>query len=181
MDKTLEQLKLEMINSAKRGYPILISGSIYFFILTFAPLLFSMETVYLIWIIGLGVIFPFGLLIGKMLGVNVITKNNPLGNLGGIVAATQAFYIPVFIMVYMNNPGYLPFTIGLLGGAHFLPYMWIYNSKAYLFITLATCLSAFFLGGLFIDFAFILVPLAISIIYGIGVLWMLKENKKDEI
>lgn len=178
MEKTLEQLRLEIISSAQRGYPILLSGAIYFLLLTFAPLLFSMETVHLIWMFGLAVIFPFGLLIGKILGVNVMTTDNPLGNLGGIVAGAQAFYIPVFIIVYINTPEFLPFTIGLLGGSHFLPYMWIYKSKAYLFIALGTCLSSLFLGSFFIGSAFILVPLAISIVYGIGVLWLLKENKK---
>ncbi|WP_431190651.1 DUF7010 family protein [Lysinibacillus sphaericus] len=72
----------------------------------------------------------------KILGVNLLTTGNPLGTLGGIVAAPQAFYIPVFIIVYMNIPEYLPFTIGLLAGSHFLPYIWIYKSKAYLFIYL---------------------------------------------
>ncbi|WP_376766778.1 MULTISPECIES: DUF7010 family protein [Bacillaceae] len=29
----------------------------------------------------------------------------------------------------MHIPEYLPFTIGLLGGSHFLSYMWIYISR----------------------------------------------------
>lgn len=95
------------------------------------------------------------------------------------MAFTQAFYIPVYIMVYKNNPAFLPFTIGLLGGSHFLPYMWIYNSRAYLFIMLGTCLAAFLFGSFFVDQAFTLVPLAVSIVYGVGVWWMRKENRKD--
>ena len=63
-----------------------------------------METVYLIWIFGLSVIFPFGILLSKLLGVNILATGNPLGTLGGIVAAPQAFYIPVFIIVYMHIP-----------------------------------------------------------------------------
>ena len=140
-----------------------------------------MKTVYLIWIFGLGVIFPFGILISKLLGVNILTTGNPLGTLGGIVAAPQAFYIPVFIIVYMHIPSYLPFTIGLLGGSEFLPYMWIYRSKAYLFVTLGVCLSSLIIGGFFVDHAFYFVPLAISLIYGIGVLLILRELKMEII
>lgn len=113
----------------------------------------------------------------KIVGVNLLSNANPLGTLGGIVAAPQAFYIPVFIIVYMNIPEYIPFTVGLLAGSHFLPYMWIYKSKAYLFITLGTCFSALIFGGFFVDHAFTLVPLAISILYGMGVLLILKELK----
>ena len=155
----------------------MLSGAFVFLIYTLMHLIFPIEAVRLIWIFGLGVIFPIGILISKILGINLLSTDNPLGTLGGIVAAPQAFYIPVFIIVYMEIPEYLPFTIGLLGGSHFLPYMWIYKSKAYLFVTLGTCFSALILGSLFVDHAFTLVPLAISIVYGIGVLLILRELK----
>lgn len=179
MTRTLEQLQTDIILTAKKGFPILISGAIVFFLFTFMPLVFPLKTVYLIWIFGLSVIFPFGILISKIVNVNLLVTDNPIGTLGGIVAAPQAFYIPVFIIVYMHIPEYLPFTIGLLGGSHFLPYMWIYKSNAYLFVTIATCLSSFILGGFFVNLAIYLVPLAISLVYGIGVLLILKELKAN--
>lgn len=177
MNRTLETLRTDMIREAKKGYPILLSGAIVFLLFTFLPLIFPMKVVHLIWIFGLSVIFPFGLLLGKILNVNLITKNNPLGTLGGIVAAPQAFYIPIFILVYMHTPEFIPFTIGLLGGSHFLPYMWIYKSKAYLFVTMGTCLTSLIFGGYLVDHAFTLVPLAISIVYFIGVLFIRNELK----
>ena len=81
----------------------------------------------------------------------------------------------------MHIPEYLPFTIGLLAGSHFLPYMWIYKSKAYLFVTLGTCLSSLILGGFLVDQAFILVPLAISIVYTTAVLLILRELKTSPV
>ena len=69
-----------------------------------------------------------------MLGIRVISRGNPLGTLGGLIAATQVFYLPVFIAIYQFRPSLLPLTIGLLGGAHFLPYAWLYNSCGYLFV-----------------------------------------------
>ena len=181
MTNSLERIQSNLIQEAKKGYPTLLLGCIVFLLFIFLPFLFLIETVYLIWIFGLGVIFPIGLLLSKLLGVNILTTGNPLGTLGGIVAAPQAFYIPVFIIVYMHIPSYLPFTIGLLGGSHFLPYMWIYRSKAYLFVTLGVCLSSLIIGGFFVDQAFFFVPLAISLIYGIGVLLILRELKAEII
>ncbi|WP_404328602.1 DUF7010 family protein [Mesobacillus maritimus] len=181
MSKTLENLQSEIISESKKGYPILLSGSIVFLIFAFLPFFLPMEVVYLVWIFGLAVIFPFGLLLGKLLGVNLLSTNNPLGTLGGVVAFPQAFFIPVFIIVYKHIPQYLPFTIGLLGGSHFLPYMWIYKSKAYLFVTFATCLASLILGGWFVNHAFTLVPLAIFLVYGWGVLFILKELKDEKV
>ncbi|RUL50308.1 MULTISPECIES: hypothetical protein [Lysinibacillus] len=179
MTKTLEQLHSNISSESKKGFPILLSGSIIFLLFTFMPLLFPMSTVYLIWIFGLGAIFPFGIVLSKLFGINILSTKNPLGVLGGIIAAPQAFFIPVFIIVYMHIPEYLPFTIGLLGGSHFLPYMWIYKSKAYLFVTLGTCLSSLIIGGFFVDMAFTLVPLAICLVYAMGVFLILKELKSE--
>ena len=177
MTRTLDQLQTDIILTAKKGYPILIAGAIVFFLFTLMPLVIPMKVVHLVWIFGLSVIFPFGILISKFVNVNLLVTDNPIGTLGGIVAAPQAFYIPIFVLVYMHIPEYLPFTIGLLAGSHFLPYMWIYKSKAYLFVTLGVCFSALILGSLFVDQAFMLVPLAISIVYGIGVVFILRELK----
>ncbi|MCP1144895.1 hypothetical protein MKZ01_08625 [Lysinibacillus endophyticus] len=179
MSKSLETLQSEIIKDAKKGFPILLAGSIVFFIFTFLPLLFPMKAVYLIWIFGLGAIFPLGILLGKLFGIDILKAGNPLGTLGGIVGGTQAFFIPVFVIVYMHIPAYLPFTIGLLGGAHFLPYMWIYRSKAYLFVTLGVCLSSLVFGGFFVSQAFTLVPIAICLVYTIAVLLILRELKSD--
>ena len=181
MTRTLDELQMDIITTAKKGYPILISGAIVFLLFTLLPLVVPMNIIHLIWIFGLSVIFPFGILISKLVNVNLLVTNNPIGTLGGIVAAPQAFYIPVFVLLYMNIPEYLPFTIGLLAGSHFLPYMWIYKSKAYLFVTLGACFSALILGGFFVDQAYTLVPLAISVMYGIGVLFILRELKVDPV
>lgn len=179
MTKTLEILQSDIISEAKKGYPILLAGCIVFLLFTFLPFIFPMKSVFLIWIFGLSVIFPFGILLSKFFGVNLLSTGNPLGTLGGMIAAPQAFYIPVFIIVYMYIPTYLPFTIGLLGGSHFLPYMWIYRSKAYLFLTLGVCLSSLIIGGYFVEQAFIFVPLVISLVFGLSILFILRELKAE--
>jgi len=94
-----------------------------------------------------------------------MSRGNPLGTLGGLIAATQVFYLPVFIEVYQFQPSLLPLTIGLLRGAHFLPYGWLYDSRGYLFVAVATGLSALILGGPFMASSLTSVPLAIALTY----------------
>ena len=178
MDQTLIGLQEEISKTAKKGYPILLSGAIFFLALSIFAHLLPKETLHLIWVVGLGFIFPFGILLGKILNVEVISKTNPLATLGGIAGGMQAFFIPVFIMVYQNNPDWLPFTVGLLGASHFLIYFWIYNSKAYLFLSIATGLAALISGGYMIDTTFELTPVLISLIYFMTVALLLQENKK---
>ena len=156
-----------------------MAGAVYFLILALLRALVPVRTVQLIWVLGLCVIFPAGVLLGRVLGIHVISRGNPLGTLGGLIAATQVFYLPVFIAVYQFRPSLLPLTIGLLGGAHFLPYTWLYNSRGYLFVALATGLSALILGGPFMASSLTFVPLAIALTYALGTLWILRENGKQ--
>jgi len=176
--KTLLQLQGEIITSAKRGYPILVSASFFFVLIAILAQVLSERTLGLVCIFGMMVIFPVGVLLGRVFGARVLTTDNPLGNLGGLVAGTQAFFIPVFIVVYQFVPQYLPLTVGLLGGAHFLPYAWIYKSRAYVFVTLGICLSALGFGIVLTSLAYTIVPLSMALVFALAVLWILRENRK---
>lgn len=177
--KTLVQLQDQIIKSAKRGYPILISAAGFFALIASLGQILPQRTLGLAWIFGLMIIFPIGVALGRVLNAQVITTDNPLGNLGGLVAGTQAFFIPVFIVIYQFVPQYLPLAVGLLGGAHFLPYAWIYRSRAYVFVTLGICLSALVLGIAFTSVAYTVVPLGMAAIFAIAVLWIVSENRRD--
>src|ERR1700693_681260 len=176
---TLVQLQDEIIKSAKRGYPILISAATFFALMAALANVIPLHTLGLAWIFGMMVIFPLGVALGSRLNARVITTGNPLGNLGGLVAGTQAFFIPVFIVIYQFVPQYLPLAVGLLGGAHFLPYAWIYRSRAYVFVTLGTCLSALALGTAFVSVAYTGVPLGMAAVFAIAVFWIVSENRRD--
>lgn len=95
---TLAQLQDQIIRSAKRGYPILISAAGFFALMAALGQQLPQRTLGLAWIFGMMVIFPVGVALGRALNARVITTDNPLGNLGGLVAGTQAFFIPVFIV-----------------------------------------------------------------------------------
>lgn len=178
MNRSLEELKIDVSTSAQKGYPLLLSGAIFFLVLAILAYVVPKETLHLIWVVGLGFIFPFGILLGKMLKIDLMSNSNPLATLGGIAGGMQAFFIPVFIMVYQNDPEWLPFTVGLLGASHFLIYYWIYSSKAYLFVSIATGLAALISGGYFIETTFVVTPILISVIYFATVMMLIRENKK---
>lgn len=112
------ELQDHVIDVAQRGHPILVTGSAFFVVVAALRSALPQRTLGLVWIFGMMVIFPTGVMLGALLRINVMTRDNPLGTLGGLVAAVQAFFIPVFIVVYQFTPQYLPLTVGLLGGVH---------------------------------------------------------------
>lgn len=173
---TLAELQDHVIDRAQRGYPILVTGSAFFIVLAAIGNVLPQRTLGLVWIFGMMVIFPTGVMLGALLRINVMTMDNPLGTLGGLVAAVQAFFIPVFIVVYQFTPQYLPLTVGLLGGAHFLPYSWIYRSRSYMFVSVGTGLASLVAGTVSLSSAYTVVPLAIGVIFAFGVGWIRREN-----
>lgn len=177
--RALRDLQSEIIVSAKRGYPILISAAAFFAVMAGLAEVLPERTLGLAWIFGMTVIFPTGVLLGLLLRARVLTTDNPLGNLGGLVAGAQAFFIPVFIVVYQFVPQYLPLAVGLLGGAHFLPYSWIYRSRAYVFVTLGICMSSLVLGTVLVSFAYTLVPLGMAAVFAISAAWIVLENRRE--
>lgn len=177
-DATLRELQDDIIQTAQRGYPILVTGSAFFLLLAGLGNVLPQRTAGLVWIFGMIVIFPTGVMLGSLLGINVMTRDNPLGTLGGLVAGVQAFFIPVFVVVYQFAPAYLPLAVGLLGGAHFLPYSWIYRSRAYGFVSIATGLASLVAGIGVASAAYTVVPLAIAVVFACGVVWIRHENRQ---
>jgi hypothetical protein len=74
---------------------------------------------------GSGVIFPIALLIAKFRNEDVILKSNPFGLLMGrcvlMVNLLWAVHIPLILKV----PEYVPLTLGIGLGLHWLVYSWI--------------------------------------------------------
>ena len=96
----------------------------------------SSQQLALFYLIGSFSIFPLAIALSKILKVNILSKN-PLGVLGGIIGGIQAFYIPVWVVIYIEQFELIPMSIGILGASHFLPYLWIYRSKTYAVLTIA--------------------------------------------
>ncbi|MGM8366674.1 DUF7010 family protein [Virgibacillus sp. W0181] len=177
-NKTLNQLKADLIVDAHKGYPFLLAGAFYWLVM--GVLSFFIEDYKLLalcYLIGSGSIFPIAIAVSKMLKVNMLSKN-PLGVLGGITGGIQAFYLPIWIIIYIEHYELLPMAIGILGASHFLPYIWIYDSKTYGIFTVSMAVIAFIFGYIFIEQAFFTLPFLLAFIYLISVIGLRQETNK---
>ena len=161
---TLDELKDDLIRSARGGYPVFIAGALYWLLMGILGFFLEGQTLALCYLLGVGSIFPLGLLFGKLLKADMISRN-PLGALSGIVGGIQAFFLPLWIVIYIERYELIPFAIGLLAGSHFLPYVWIYRSRTYLLLTLAMAAGSFILGYALDRFAFSVLPWALAVLY----------------
>ena len=124
----------KLIVATKKGMGFPVAGLI---IITFAAIAVNLlpERQALISVfIATGSVFPIAMFISKLFKVNPFVKFPPLSNLGAILAGVQIFYWPLFILVFNIAPAWIPFSMAILFGSHFIPYGWLYKSKAYYFI-----------------------------------------------
>jgi hypothetical protein len=164
--------------TAKRGYSFPLAGALFMIVAAILGNFLEKDILKMVWLFGMASIFPLGVLLGRLIGFNVMTRN-PLGVLGGLVGGLQGLFLPIWIFAYVHNPEYLPLFIGVLGGAHFLPYCYIYRSKAYLFMTMATVIVSVLFGYVYVQSSYITTPIAIAIVYLITVYWIQKENSRE--
>ena len=174
---TLDELKDDLIRSARKGYPVFMAGALYWLAMGTLGFFLEGQTLALCYLLGVGGIFPLGLLLGRLLKAD-LTSKNPLGALGGIVGGIQAFFLPLWIVVYLERPELVPFAIGLLAGSHFLPYTWIYRSRTYLFLPFAMAAASFFLGYVFDRLAFSALPFAMAVIYLAAAAGLAAESRR---
>jgi len=87
-----------------------------------------------------GAVFPVGTLLTRLAGGDLFARSATLTSLGLILAAVQLFYWPVIVVIYRVAPDWTPWTMAVLFGSHFLPYLWLYRSRAYAFLAVSTSL-----------------------------------------
>jgi hypothetical protein len=174
---TIDELKNELIIDAKKGYPFFIAGTLYWIVMGYLNLLIdSHQQLALYYIFGTGSIFPLAIIYSKILKVNILSKN-PLGVMAGIIAGIQAFYIPVWVIIYIEQFELVPMVIGILGASHFLPYLWIYKSRSYAIFTISMALISFIFGYVIIGQAFSILPFLLAAIYLIMTIALIIESR----
>ncbi|KAB2329782.1 hypothetical protein F7731_21820 [Cytobacillus depressus] len=174
---TLDDLKNHLIFEGKKGYPFFIAGTVYWLVMfSLGFFIESKSQLALCYLVGTCSIFPLAIAVSKVLKVNLLS-NNPLGVLGGIVGGIQAFFLPVWIVIYIEQYELIPMAIGVLGASHFLPYLWVYKSKTYCIFTITMALISFIFGYILISQAFLLLPILLSILYLLTAIILWQESK----
>lgn len=78
-----------------------------------------------------GLMFPLAVLFSILIRADWKASNNPIGQLGFIANMAQLMYFPILVWAFLNSPEQLVLFFAIITGAHFFPYGWVYNTKAY--------------------------------------------------
>lgn len=131
-NKTLADLKQEIQLKAKNGLDFIVAASILWFAITVIWTLdqSSYNKSIFTFMIG-GLMLPLAFGFSKLFATTWKIKGNPLQPLGMWLSVAQVFYFPFLIFILLKSPEYFIMTFAIITGAHFLPYAWFYDEKAY--------------------------------------------------
>jgi hypothetical protein len=124
-----------------------------------------------------GLVFPVGVLLTRLAGGDLFAKSPGLTPLGLLLAALQLFFWPIIALVYVLAPAWTPWTMAILFGSHFLPYAWLYRSRAYAFLSVSVAVSLTVLALVARAPMPEIVPLITAVCYFIAIIWMGIENR----
>lgn len=131
----------------------------------------------LIYLFGAGMLFPLGLLVGSLMKLDIFAKGNPLGLLAGYLGGLQILFFPLMIGAYFATPNMVPWYLGVLVGAHFLPFAWVFDSKTYLIGSVMISLLSGLVGWLFPNSTFVVAPFVIAFCLVLLALGLTQENR----
>ncbi|MFY8328424.1 DUF7010 family protein [Pseudoalteromonas sp. ZZD1] len=122
---TLEELRADFEESAKRSLSMPIAGAIYWFVIAVLSTLVSERMGLLVLLFGSGSIFPIALAISKITKEKVFSSQNPLGKLMGFSVLMVNLLWAVHIPLFLYAPEFLTLSVGIGLGLHWIVYSWI--------------------------------------------------------
>jgi hypothetical protein len=122
---TLDDYRNDFEISANRSVSMPIAGTIIWAFIAFISTQFDSLTSTYILLFATGGIFPIALLIAKIRGENLASSNNPLAKLMGLCVLMVNLLWAVHIPLILNAPEYVPLTLGIGLGLHWVVYSWI--------------------------------------------------------
>ena len=145
--EALRQLKIDFSVKQKKGLPFIMASAVLWTIM-FIAFLTDLDLYYknIIAMCCSCLLMPVGMLCGKIINVNIFSKENPLNGLSVVAALNQLLYLPIVLWVMYAVPEKMIMAYAIAVGAHFLPYYWIYFSPTYFYASIVIPIVSLILG-----------------------------------
>jgi hypothetical protein len=178
----LDKLRLELSVKAKNGIDFIVAATIVWSLISFIwTLSYSdYDKSVLTFIVG-GPMLPLAFLLSKVFKTSWKVEGNPLEPLGLWLNFAQLFYFPMLVFVLIMKPEYFVLCYVIITGAHFFPYAWYYNTKA--FAVMAGVIS---LGSMTIALTvqpanLYLIPLFMVVSLLVLAVWLFLDFKRSKL
>ena len=144
---SLDELRNDIIIKQKKGLPFILTSVVIWLLITVVAALdinIAMKNI-LVFCCSTPML-PLACLIGKLIKVDIFSKQNPLGQLGFIFTLNQMVYLLIVMWVFSAVPEKMIMVYAMVFGAHLFPYSWLYQSKGYTVAAISIPMISLILG-----------------------------------
>lgn len=167
-------MKIEFAVKQKKGLPFILASTVLWAIMLVAYLTdLDISTKNIIAMCCSALLMPVGMLFGKIVKVNIFSKENPLSSLSIVAALNQLLYLPIVLWAMYAVPDKMIMAYAIVVGAHFLPYYWIYFSPTYFYaaiiVPIASLIFGIYLSQVSVCLAFVAFDILICILLSLEI------------
>lgn len=149
-NQVLNNLKVEYAVKQKKGLPFIMASAVLWTIMLIAFLTdLDIAAKNMIAMCCSALLMPVGMFFGKIIKVNIFSKENPLNSLSIVAALNQLLYLPIVLWAMCAVPDKMIMVYAIVVGAHFLTYYWIYFSPTYFYASIIIPIVSLILGMYF--------------------------------
>ena len=147
---TLDELRFDIAKEQKRGIPFIAASIVLWGMITIVTLLnIPVKQQNILVFCCSCPLMPLAMIIGKIVKVDLFSKNNPLSKAGLLFTMNQMLYILIVMWVFDAVPEKMVMVFAMVFGAHLLPYSWLYISNAYKIFSIIIPIISLISGVLF--------------------------------
>ena len=145
--QVLNEMKIEYAVKQKKGLPFIMASTVLWTIMLIAFLTdLDIAAKNMIAMCCSALLMPVGMLFGKIIKVDIFSKECPLSSLSIVAALNQLLYLPIVLWAMYAVPDKMIMAYAIVVGAHFLTYYWIYFSPTYFYAAIIIPVVSLVLG-----------------------------------
>lgn len=180
----LEELRDDISIKQKKGLPFIYTSVVIWTLIAVIGFLdIDIYTKNILFLCSTSPMMLISWLIGKKIGVDIFSNENPLGKLGIIFTLNQILYLIIVCWVFNAYAEKMLMVYAIVFGAHLLPYSWLYKSRAYavfsVFISVTALVVDIFLPSFVLGVFMMGVEVVFSVVLSLEVKKFVIEQLKS--
>lgn len=178
---TLEECRRDFDISANRSVSMPMAGAIVWLIIGLLSTQLDERSGVLALLFGSGAIFPIAILIARIRGEALMSSDNPLAKLMGLCVLMVNLLWAVHIPLFFYDPAFVPLSLGIGAGLHWIVYSWIVQHPVGLIHSILRTILVLVVWLVFPEDRLLAVSLAIVLTYGVSIGQMLTRRLNPPI
>ncbi|MGH9777452.1 MAG: DUF7010 family protein [Candidatus Acidiferrales bacterium] len=174
-EPTLRELRAEFGRNRLIAMPI--AGTIAWAAAGVFGALLPVKTASFALFICVGMTFPLGIAVGRLIGEDVLRTQNELDRLFGYNIAMANLVWAIAIPFWLVYPSSLPLSIGVLAGLMWVPLSWMLQHPVGLFHALSRTVLITVAWFVFPAHRFVVIPAIIVAIYLISIVMLVRRPR----